>query len=131
VPTQSFYSSRPDSYIVPQGPTGGAGMVGNLLQQLGLLCLGIANDGLGNTWSAPCPVSLPHHARPAAWLGSIASPGTIAVPYVWSSGSALHYSHLFAYLVGIKCDVCPHVLQAHDDRDVWCLGNMHAFLRNM
>jgi hypothetical protein len=29
---------------VPQGPTGGLGVVGNLLQQLWLLWLGVAND---------------------------------------------------------------------------------------
>jgi hypothetical protein len=51
---------------VPRGSTGGPGVVGNLLQQLGLLWLGIANDALGSMWSAPCPVALPHRVRSVA-----------------------------------------------------------------
>jgi hypothetical protein len=101
---QSFYSSRLDSYIMPQGPTGGLGVVGKLLQQLGLLWLGIANDDLGSVWSVPYPVALPHHTWSAAWLGPVASPGTVAMPCVWSAGPTLHCSHTVA--------ACLHVLQA-------------------
>jgi hypothetical protein len=75
---------------VAQGPTGDPGVVGNLLQQLGLLWLVIANDGLGSVLSMPCPVALPRHARSAAWLGHVTSPGTAVVPYVWSVGRTLH-----------------------------------------
>jgi hypothetical protein len=46
---------------MPQGPTGGTGVVGNLLLQLGLLWLGIANDGLDSAW-----VALSHRARSTA-----------------------------------------------------------------
>jgi hypothetical protein len=67
---------------VPQGPISGPGVVGNLLQQLGLLWLGIANDGLGSAWSVPRLVALPYHAWLAAWLGLVVSPGTAVVSCV-------------------------------------------------
>jgi hypothetical protein len=35
--------------------------------------------------------------------GIVLSGRTVAVPYEWSTGSALHYSHIVA--------ACPHVLQ--------------------
>jgi hypothetical protein len=89
---------------VTQCPTDDLGVVENLLQQLGLLWLGMANDGLGIAWSKPCPVALPHHARSAAWLGPVASPSTVVVPCAWSVGHVMHYSNTVA--------TCSHVLQA-------------------
>jgi hypothetical protein len=37
VTARSFYSSRSDNYIVPQGLTGSLGVVGNLLQYWGFM----------------------------------------------------------------------------------------------
>jgi hypothetical protein len=104
---------------VPQGSTGDLGVVENLLHQLELLWLGIANEGLDNAWSAPYPIALLHHTRSATWLGPITSSGTVAISCVWSVGHALHCIHtVAACLTCIKCVVCPHVLQTHDGLDV-------------
>jgi hypothetical protein len=54
----------------------------------------------------------------------------VAVPDEWSAVLALHCSFLSACLAGIVCDVCLHVLQAHDGPDVSRLENVCACISN-
>jgi hypothetical protein len=123
VPARSYYNSRPGSYIMPQqlhcalGPDRWSQDGYKPIIVLGFLWSGITNDGLGDTWSAPSLVALPHYAWSAARLWSVASHGTVVVPYEWATWPVLHYSHLSTRLIGIKYTVCLHVLQAHDSPD--------------
>jgi hypothetical protein len=55
-------------------------------------------------WGMSCLVVLPCHTRSAVWHRAVRSPGTVAVPGKWSTGSTLHCSHTIAG--------CPYVLQA-------------------
>jgi hypothetical protein len=65
------------------------------------------------------------------WRHAIESLGTIVVPGEWSIVLALHCSCLSTHLAGIDCAAYPHVLQAYDDLDVRCLGNVCVCIENM
>jgi hypothetical protein len=71
------------------------------------------------------------HARLAAWLHPVASPGIVAVLYKWSKGLVLHCNCLSTHLAGIKCATWLHALQAHDGSDIRRLENIRACVGNM
>jgi hypothetical protein len=89
----TFYSSRPGSHTMTQGPTGGPRVVGSLYSRD--YRLEVAND-VFNGVGMPGLIVLSCHARSAAWCHTVGLPCTVAVPGKWSAVLWLHYSHTVA-----------------------------------
>jgi hypothetical protein len=56
------------------------------------------------TYGTSCLIVLPCCTQSTAWHRVIGSPSTVAVPYEWSTGPTVHYSHIVP--------ASPHVLHA-------------------
>jgi hypothetical protein len=102
---------------VPQGPTGGW----KPITVLEFLWIGVANNGFGGAWGAPCLVTLLCHARSMAWQHPVASP--------------VHCGRLSTRLAGPDGAAYPHVLQAIIATTTLVrrmrLGKTRASLKNM
>jgi hypothetical protein len=63
-------------------------------------------------WSVSHHIGPPRHMRPVGRYSPVRSPHHCSRAWKWPAGPVLHYSGMFARLVGHNNVACPHVLQA-------------------